>query len=158
MHCGLCSMDRRDTLLLNASSYSWCIHFYLSYNKIAVFLSKKKKDKAFYIFLSACSLAHLLQTTLLVQPHKKTINWCHPFEPPLWAIHNHQCWPYQPSSLDFEREKKWVNGTRSGNISGEKESRSMGFGRCFKNWTGPTSLNENWALIQTNQKPGWTGN
>ena len=43
MHCGLCSMDRRDTLLLNASSYSWCIHFYLSYNKIAVFLSKKKK-------------------------------------------------------------------------------------------------------------------
>ena len=118
----------------------------------------KKKDKAFYIFLSACSLAHLLQTTLLVQPHKKTINWCHPFEPPLWAIHNRQCWPYQPSSLDFEREKKWVNGTRSGNISGEKESRSMGFGRCFKNWTGPTSLNENWALIQTNQKPGWTGN
>ena len=91
------------------------------------------KGKTFYIFLSACSLTHLLQTTHLAQPHKR---------PPIDAtdrLHPPSSTSTLPSTnhhhrISEEKESVSMSQEVATQISGKKESGSVGLGYKWLLW------------------------
>lgn len=91
------------------------------------------KGKTFYIFLSACSLTHLLQTTHLAQPHKR---------PPIDAtdrLHPPSSVSTLPSTnhhhrISEEKESVSMSQEVATQISGKKESGSVGLGYKWLLW------------------------